>query len=373
MLKEKIKKELENFKNENRFRKLTTLDKSFLNLSSNDYMGFGSDSLLIEEFYKKYPNLALSSSSSRLMSGSYPLIMKLEEIAESIYKKPVLFFNSGYDCNSCVIETFCDEKTLVISDKLNHASIHDGILHSGATLLRYKHLNLEHLKILLEKNIDKFENIFVISETIYSMDGDCVHLEKLVKLKKEFNFYLVVDEAHSFGVHSYGMAYEQNLIEHIDFLTIPLGKGGGSSGAYLICNQLYKDYIVNKGRKFIYTTALPPVNIAWNIFILEKMELFEKRRKYLFELQTLTHSLIKKYNMNTLSTTHIISIIVGDNERLDKITNYLKDKKYFVYGVKEPTVPKGTSRIRIGLSPSLSKDNIIDFFQELNYALNTFF
>lgn len=373
MLKEKIKKELENFKDENRFRKLTTLNQDFLNLSSNDYMGFGNNTLLIEEFYKKYPNLGLSSCSSRLISGSYPLVMKLEELAESIYKKPVLFFNSGFDCNCCVIETFCDEKTLVISDKLNHASIHDGILHSKATLLRYRHLDLSHLKILLKKNKDKFENIFVISETIYSMDGDCVHLEELINLKKEFNFLLVIDEAHSFGVYSYGMAHNKNLIEYIDFLTIPLGKGGGSTGSYLICNQLYKDYIINKGRKFIYTTALPPINIAWNLFILEKMELFKDKRQYLIELQELAHSLVKKYNLNTLSTTHIISIIIGDNERLDKITNYLKEKKYFVYGVKEPTVPKGTSRIRIGLSPSLSKDNIIDFFQELNYALNTFF
>ncbi len=373
MLKEKIKKELKNFKRDNRFRKLITLNHNLLNLSSNDYMGFACNPILIEEFYKKYSNLKLSSSSSRLISGSYPLIMELEKMAEGIYKKPVLFFNSGFDCNCCILETFCDESTLVISDRLNHASIHDGILHSKATLLRYKHLDLEHLKKLLEKSRDKFENIFVISETIYSMDGDCVHLKELIKLKKEFDFYLIVDEAHSFGVYSYGIVHSENLIKDVDFLTIPLGKGGGSTGSYLICDQIYKEYIINKGRKFIYTTALPPINIAWNLFILEKMDLFKEKRLYLFELQKLAHSLIKKYDMKTLSTTHIISIIVGDNERLDKIINYLNEKKYFVYGVKEPTVPRGTSRIRVGLSPTLSKDNIINFFQELNYALNTFF
>lgn len=373
MLKEKIKKELNNFKNENRFRKLHILDKELLNLSSNDYMGLSNDSLLIKEFYNLYPNLPLSSSSSRLISGSYPLIMELEEFAQSIYKKPVLFFNSGFDCNCCIIETFCNEKTLIISDKLNHASIHDGILHSKATLLRYKHLDLKHLKQLLEKNKDKYEEIFVISETIYSMDGDCVHLENLIDLKSQYNFLLIIDEAHSFGVHSYGMAYEKKLIDQIDFLVIPLGKGGGSTGSYLICNELYKEYIINRGRKFIYTTALPPVNIAWNLFILQKMKTFKSRKFLLLELQNLAHSLIKKYNMTTLSTTHIISIIVGDNDKLDKITLHLKNKGYFVYGVKEPTVPKGTSRIRIGLSPNLTKDNIINFFQELNYALNTLF
>ena len=373
MLNEKIKKELDNFKNENRFRQLNILNKDLLNLSSNDYMGISNDPILIEEFFSTHPNLSLSSSSSRLISGSYPLIMELEDFAQSIYKKPVLFFNSGFDCNCCVIETFCNEKTLIISDKLNHASIHDGILHSNATLLRYKHLDLNHLKYLLEKNKDEYENIFVISETIYSMDGDCIHLESLIDLKRQYKFYLIIDEAHSFGVYSYGMAYEKKLIDQIDFLVIPLGKGGGSTGAYLVCDQLYKDYIINKGRKFIYTTALPSINIAWNLFILQRMNLFENKRFALLELQNLAHSLIKKYNMKTLSTTHIISIIIGDNNRLDKITLYLKNKGYFVYGVKEPTVPKGTSRIRIGLSPNLTKENIINFFEELNYALNTFF
>ncbi|MDX8336390.1 aminotransferase class I/II-fold pyridoxal phosphate-dependent enzyme [Candidatus Cetobacterium colombiensis] len=373
MLKEKIKKELHSFKLENRFRKLNLLENNSFNLSSNDYMGLGNDPDLVKEFYDSYPNLTLSSGSSRLISGSYPLIMELEDYAEKIYNKPTLFFNSGFDCNCCIIETFCDEDTLVISDKLNHASIHDGIMHSKANLIRYKHLDLNHLKNILEKNKNKFKNIFVISETIYSMDGDCVNLEELIKLKKNFNFYLILDEAHSFGVHSYGIAHEKNLIEQVDFLVIPLGKGGGSIGSYLVCNQLYKDYIVNRGRKFIYTTALPPVNIAWNLFILKKIEILQKRKEKLEELTNLAHTLIKKYNLKTLSTTHIISIIIGDNNRLDKITKYLNTKNYFVYGVKEPTVPKGTSRIRIGLSPSIPKDYIIDFFKELNYALNTFF
>lgn len=373
MLKEKIIKELNRFKNENRFRTLKTINSNSINLSSNDYVGLGNDSNLIQDFYKNYTYLPLSSSSSRLISGTYPIIDKLENKLESIYKKPALFFNSGFDCNCCVIETFCDNNTLVISDKLNHASIHDGIIHSGATLLRYRHLDLKHLRKILENNSKKYETILVISETIYSMDGDCVDLKKLIDLKKEFNFLLMIDEAHSFAVHSFGMCYEMDCLEFVDFLTIPLGKGGGSTGSYLICDQIYKDYIINKGRKFIYTTALPPVNIAWNLFILERMDSFSDKRLKLKELTTISHELIKKYNMETLSTTHIISIIIGNNSKLDRIVEYLSSKNYFIYGVKEPTVPKGTSRIRIGLSPNISVENITTFFKELNYAINNIF
>lgn len=373
MLKEKIFKELKIFKNNNRIRKLNPIKNNLINLSSNDYLGLGSCHNLIKNFYKIYPNLALTSSSSRLISGSYQLIQDLEDLVEKTYGKPSLVFNSGFDCNCCIIETFCNSNTLVISDRLNHASIYDGILHSGAKLIRYRHLDYKHLETILEKNFDKYDEIFVISETIYSMDGDCVNLQKLIDLKNRFKFILMIDEAHSFGVYSYGMAYEKKLINEIDFLVIPLGKGGASIGAYLICDELFKQYLVNKGRKFIYTTALPPINIAWNIFIFKNMINFNQKIERLKHLTALSHSLIKKYNMNTFSTTHIISIIIGDNKRLDKIIIYLISKGYFVYGVKEPTVPKGSSRIRIGLSPQLSDDNIINFFKELNYGLNTIF
>ena len=373
MLKEKIIKELNDFKNKNCFRVLKTIDNTSVNLSSNDYMGLGTDSCLIQNFYNSAKNLPLTSSSSRLISGTYPLIEKLENKLELIYKKSGLLFNSGFDCNCCVIETFCNSDTLVISDKLNHASIHDGIIHSGATLLRYRHLDLDHLRSILVKNLEKYDTILVISETIYSMDGDCVDLKALIDLKKEFNFLLMIDEAHSFAVHSFGICHEMDSVEHVDFLTIPLGKGGASTGSYLICDQLYKDYIVNRGRKFIYTTALPPINTAWNLFILEHMNTFYNRKLKLKKLTELSHSLIEKYNMKTLSTTHIISIIIGNNSKLDKIIDHLNSKKYFVYGVKEPTVPKGTSRIRLGLSPNISENDIINFFEVLNYAINNIF
>ncbi|WP_426709149.1 aminotransferase class I/II-fold pyridoxal phosphate-dependent enzyme [Cetobacterium sp. SF1] len=368
---ENIKSELNKLKNNNNLRSLKSYPNNLLNLSSNDYMGLAEDNILRKEFYLKYSNLPLSSSSSRLITGNFPLIEELEKKLKDIYGKSALTFNSGFDGNCCIIETFCNKDTLVLSDKLNHASIHDGIIHSGAKLHRYRHLDLDHLESLILKYKDEFSDIFVISETIYSMDGDSVDLEKLINLKKKYNFTLMIDEAHSYGVYSYGMAYELNLVEFIDFLIIPLGKGGGSIGAYLLTDKILKEYIINKGRKFIYTTALPPINIAWNLFLLEKMNSFQVPRNNLNELILYTHNLIKEFNLTTFSTSHIISILVGSNEKIDIICKNLIEKGFLVYPVKEPTVPKGTSRIRIGLNPNISQNDIYNFLKELKYELNS--
>lgn len=372
MLKNRISNELDDLKNKKNFRILTPLNNKLINFSSNDYMGIGNDINLHNEFYKKYTPL-LSSTSSRLISGSYPEVIELENKLEQIYKNSALVFNSGFDCNSCIIETFFKKNCLILTDRLNHASIYEGILHTESKFIRYPHLNLDKLEKLLIENQSKYEYILVVSETIYSMDGDCVDLKKLVELKKRYDFYLMIDEAHSFNVHGYGLAYNYNLIKDIDFLTIPLGKGGGSVGCYLITDELFKQYIINKGKKFIYSTALPPVNNAWNLFILDKIPSFNEKRTQLEKLTQLSHFLIKEYDLVSFSNSHIISIIIGDNSKLDKITNYLNKMGFFVYGVKEPTVPKGSSRIRVGLTPEMSLEQLNKFFKELHYAINNIF
>ena len=278
-----LQEELNSLKETNNFRVLKECDSSLINFSSNDYLGLANDRELLNEFYSNY-HCKLSSSSSRLIDGSYPEVMELERELEKIYNRAGIVFNSGFDANSSIIETFYNKDTLIISDRLNHASIYDGIINCGAKLLRYKHLDMENLENILIKYRDKYEDILVVSETVYSMDGDVANIKKLVELKRKYNFDLMVDEAHSYGVNGYGIAYENNLVQDIDFLVIPLGKGGGSVGSYLLCSQLCKDYIINKNRKFIFTTALPPVNNCWNLFILKKMPEFLEKRQKLQEL-----------------------------------------------------------------------------------------
>lgn len=369
-----VMKELERKKFENNKRELKIIDENGLNLSSNDYLGIGQDKNLRDEFLKKFGDKILfSSSSSRLITGNYKEVRELEEELDKIYKKSSLVMNSGFSANKTIIQTFYNKNSLIITDRLNHASIYDGIVSSGAKVVRYKHLDIKSLEESLEKYSKIYEDILVVTETIYSMDGDIVPLEKIVKLKEKYLFDLMVDEAHSYGVYGYGIAYKKKLVKDIDFLIIPLGKGGGSVGAYIICSKEHKDYLLNFGREIIYTTFLPSANILWNLFILKNMDSFNERRKKLEDLKNFVREKIKKLNINAISESQIIALIIGDNKRADMICKNLRDKNYIVYPIKSPTVPKGSERIRVGLNPNISKKDISNFLEEFKNEFNSIF
>lgn len=374
MKKDEIILELNKKKQENNFRTLKNFNEKDLNLSSNDYLGLAHDDKLKEKFYEEFKEeVYLSSSSSRLITGNYNGIIKLEVQLEEIYGKPALVMNSGFSANKTIIETFYNKNSLIITDKLNHASIYNGIILSNCKISRYKHLDMDHLESILKKYSEKYKDILIVSETIYSMEGDTANLKKLVDLKKKYNCSLMIDEAHSYGVFGYGISYNLNLIKDIDFLVIPLGKGGGSIGAYIICEDYYKDYLINCGKEFIYTTSLPPVNIFWNLFILKNMNKFEDRRKKLKELIEFTFLKIKELEINVVSDSHILGLVVGDNQKVDIISKNLRSKGYIVYSIKSPTVGKGTERIRIGLNPNITKKDMEIFLKEFKYEYNNIF
>ena len=375
MREEDIIKELSKLKKDENYRSLKSIDKKYINFSSNDYLGLNEDRELRIEFFEKYKNVDLmfSSSSSRLLSRTYPIIIKLEKILEKIYNKKALLFNSGYDANTCLIETLFSKNSLIISDRYNHSSIYAGIKASEAKLLRYRHLDYNHLEEILKKYSSEYDDILVVSETVYSMDGDRANIKKLVQLKSKYGFKLLIDEAHSFGVLGYGECYEADVLDLIDYVVIPLGKAGSSIGAYVLMDELSKEYIINKGRKFIYTTALPPINVAWNLFILEKMEKFNFRRKRLIELSIYMRNLLNEYKIETISSTNIISIVIGENQRVNKISENLREKGYLIYPIKEPTVPKGTARLRVSLTALHTKEMIQKFVKELNYEIDNVF
>lgn len=365
-----MEQELLQFHEEGRLRTIETNPEGMTNFSSNDYLSLASQESLREEFWKQYPNLALSSSSSRLINGSYKIVMDLESALEKIYGKAALCFNSGFDANSSVIETLFPKKSLILSDRLNHASIYDGILASNSKLLRYRHLDMKALEDLLIKYKHRYEDILIISESIYSMDGDCANLRELVRLKKKYDVQLMIDEAHSYGVHSYGICYEENLLEDIDYLILPLGKAGASVGSYVLCDPIAKQYLINKSRKFIYSTALAPINHAWNLFLLEKMPCFEKERTILREKQELLYSLLQQHKITTESTTHIISILIGNNQKATHLAQSLFQKGFLIKVIKEPTVPKGTARLRLSLTASIPKEEIERFAKELRHEMD---
>lgn len=339
--------------------------RRMLNLSSNDYLGLATDSGLRTEFLNSLApdEFLFSSSSSRLLTGNFRAYTELENLLGNLFgTESSLVFSSGYHMNTGILPAVTDSRSLILADKLVHASLIDGIRLSAARCIRYRHNNYEQLESLLSIHHAAYEKIIIVTESLFSMDGDEADLCRLVALKKQYsNVLLYVDEAHGIGVkgeRGLGCAEEQGCISDIDFLTGTFGKALASVGAYLVCRKVIRDYLVNKMRTLIFTTALPPVNILWTRFVLERLESFNDRRKFLSEISLLLHNSLKTLGYPCLSTSHIIPMLVGDSKDAVLKAAEMQRKGFYVLPVRPPTVPEGTSRIRISLTANLKQEDI---------------
>lgn len=345
--------------------------RTMLNLSSNDYLGLASRTDLYDAFFdewkeKGYP---LSSSSSRLLTGNFTVYGELEQLmAERFGREAALLFNSGYHANTGILPALADKQTLILADKLVHASLIDGILLSGAPFLRYRHNDYNQLEMLLKKHAGQYEQIFIVTESIFSMDGDVADLPRLVELKKSYpDILLYVDEAHAIGVrgkNGLGIAEEQDCIQDIDLLIGTFGKALASMGAYVICSRTIREYLVNCMRPLIFSTALPPIQIAWTRFIFERLPQFgELREKLALTGHLLAGALEGKGG--EISESHIIPFIVGENKECILKAEELQRKGFFCLPVRPPTVPKGTARIRFSLTAEVTSEQIIQLTKEI--------
>lgn len=260
-------------------------DTDMLNLSSNDYLSLASDLSLRDEFMKGLSerDFLLSASSSRLLTGNFPVHDELEEMLSGLFgRNGALVFSSGYHLNTGILPAVTDTSTLILADKLVHASLIDGIRLSAAKCIRYRHQDYTQLQALLEKHRHDFSRIIIVTESIFSMDGDVAPLSRLAELKKTYpNVMLYVDEAHAVGVRGQkglGIAEEQGCLKDIDFLCGTFGKALASVGAYVVCSQTIREYLVNRMRTLIFTTALPPFNTAWTKFVLSRLDTWGERR-----------------------------------------------------------------------------------------------
>lgn len=377
-----IKLEINRLKEENNFRTIKNIEKKdgkyifvngkkLLNLSSNDYLGLGNDINIKKEFFEKcYMGYSFSSSSSRLLTGNEEIYFELENnLANLFNKNKALLFNSGYAANIGIISSILNKNDLIISDKLNHASIVDGIKLSGAKFLRYSHLNYEQLENYLIKERNNYEKILVISESLFSMDGDFVNIDKLVELKKKYDCLLMIDESHSFGVYGkngLGCCEEKNQLENADIIMSGLGKACGSVGAFCVANNDIIDYIVNRARSFIFSTALPPINIAWSNFIISKVfPKLKDRREKLVSTSKKFNDEIKSIGFQNESESFIIPIILNSEEQLKNIQKKMLENNYYVLPIRYPTVPKNTPRFRISLTSNIDYQGIEDIIKIL--------
>ncbi|MGZ2369314.1 aminotransferase class I/II-fold pyridoxal phosphate-dependent enzyme [Ancylomarina sp. YFZ004] len=345
--------ELEKLNQTGNLRSLKQIDENQfkLNLSSNDYMGIAKLGLSIPE------EKGMGSGSSRLLTGNFQAYKLLEDELELQFGSPALFFNSGYHANIGILPALASKGDLILSDKLNHASIIDGIKLSDADYHRYKHLDYKHLERLLEKYRNNYERVFIVSESIFSMDGDVADLHELIKIKNQYQCLLYVDEAHALGTRGekgLGIAEEQNCLSQIDLLVGTFGKAMNSVGAYLVCDAIIKDYLINKMRSLIFTTALPPISIAWNLQILKQSLSMQKERTHLQKLSNQFRTALQELGIKTGGDSNIIPIMIGDSGKCTQIAEQMQKLGFLVFPIRPPSVPPNTSRLRLSLSADMT-------------------
>ena len=383
MISDHINQELLTLKEKKNYRSLPPLihdgrnvilnGQRMVNLSSNDYLGLANNISLRKEFLKTItPETFLpTSSSSRLLTGNFTDYQELEQqLAAMFGTESALIFNSGYHANTGILPAICNTHTLILADKLVHASLIDGIRLSSAKCIRYRHNDLSQLQRLISENHNAYEQIIIVTESIFSMDGDEADLHALVQLKKSYsNILLYVAEAHAFGARGkkgLGCAEEQNCINDIDFLVGTFGKAIASAGAYIACRQVIREYLINKMRTFIFTTALPPINIQWTSWILEQLPSLQEKRTHLLRISNKLKTALVDKGYNCPSVSHIVPMIVGASENTICKAEEIQRKGFYALPVRPPTVPEGTSRIRFSLTADITEHEIDQLIKLIN-------
>ncbi|UTO18810.1 8-amino-7-oxononanoate synthase [Acinetobacter sp. Z1] len=349
--------------NQQQGRWITIQDRTMLNLASNDYLGLAADLSLREEFLDtlQIDRALFSSSSSRLLTGNFAEYEQFENSLSKAFGRAALLFNSGYHMNIGILPALADSKTVILADKLVHASMIDGIRLSNAQYVRYRHNDLQHLEQLLQRyqQDEQVERIIVVTESIFSMDGDETDLAALAQLKQRFaKTMLYVDEAHAIGVRGeqgLGCAEQYGVLHQIDFLVGTFGKAIASIGGYIICDPIIRDYLINKMRPLIFSTALPPISMAWSNFIFNKVLNMQQQRQHLAEISHFLQQAVIAKGFSSPSSSHIIPIIVGESNAAIEKARYVQQQGFYAMPVRPPTVPQNSSRLRISLTSMVQK------------------
>jgi len=404
---ERLQSALADLKAKQQYRQLPNLQhdgryviskgKALLNIASNDYLGLGGDTEMQAEFLAQVGQLStthtpkMSATSSRLLTGNDIQLEALEEELQNWYhsaikkqsltdSKSVLVLNSGYHANLGILPalTTLPVKTLILADKLVHASIIDGMRLSQSKLVtyrRYRHNDYGHLAKFIEQADETFERIIIVTESIFSMDGDRADLPQLVQLKsKDTRIELYVDEAHAVGIlgdTGLGLAEETNTLPDIDYLVGTFGKAFASVGAYIMCDEAVKQWLINTMRPLIFSTALPPINHAWTRFILAKMPALTDQRAHLAQLSTTLSQVIDPRHRVSPTVedidyeSPIVPYILGDNASTLAKAKQLQAAGFYALPIRPPTVPANTARIRLVMNAKLTNEDCERLIQQL--------
>ena len=356
--------------------------KFYLSFCSNDYLGLANHPQLIAALQQGSQQWGVGSGASHLVSGHTVAHQQLEiELAKFVGKPAALLFSSGYLANLGVVQTLVGHGDTVFADKLNHASLNDAMLLSRATIKRYRHNDVAHLTLLLQQSARSHKGTMtgrklIITDAVFSMDGDIAPLPELVDLCEQHDAWLLIDDAHGFGVlgqQGRGSVAHYSLNNPRIIYMATLGKAAGVSGAFVAAEQVVIDTVLQTARSYIYTTASPPALASALIASLGLIEQDDWRRtqlqKLIAQLRAGLQSLPWKLHCPLVglpSDTPIQPLIVGENNAVLELSNALRERGIWIPAIRPPTVPPGTARLRISLSAAHSTQDIAQLITALH-------
>ena len=377
-----LQQKLQQREEQNALRQLP-IPNNLIDFASNDYIGFAKNETIFHETHQLLfdKNIKVNGATgSRLLSGNHELYNEAEDyIAKFHYAESALIFNSGYDANIGFFSAVPQRNDIILYDELCHASIRDGIQMSNAKSYKFAHNDVEDLEKLITKFQPTTDNrqsttVYIVTESVFSMDGDSPNMEELTKLSEKYNAYLVVDEAHALGVfgeQGQGLLQSLGLQDNVFARIVTFGKGLGCHGAAVLGSHKLKSYLVNFARSFVYTTGLSPHSVAT---ILQSYKQLKKEKEAIEKLK----SNIIFFNQEKIrlglkpifvySKSAIQCAIIPGNEKVKNIASQIQQKDFDVRPILSPTVPEGQERLRVCLHSYNSEKEI----SEVLHLLSTF-
>ena len=353
-----IEQELSRLKKDGLYRQLKQIDPGTLVFCSNDYLGLSQHPRVKAAASAAIAKYGWGAGASRLISGNSPLQEELErKIADFKGREAAIVFPTGYMANLGAISSLVDEHDAIIIDRLDHASIIDACRLTKAKFQVYRHNDPDALAAALQRSA-KFKKRLIVTDSVFSMDGDLAPLPEIVALAKEYDALTMIDEAHATGtIGPTGRGLEEyfNLKGQVDIVMGTLSKAVGSVGGFVAGSQELIDYLRNKARSFIYTTALPPAACAAS---LEALKIIEQEPELIAKLWANIEYFGTRYQVPGTRNSPIIPIIIGNAEKTIEISQMLLEKNIFVSAIRPPTVPQGESRLRITISATHQKEEI---------------
>lgn len=384
-LKEKIK----DLKEQGVYRKLPTLEganeaeiilngKKVINLSSNNYLGFANHPRLKEAAVKAVEKYGIGSGAVRTIVGNMDIHEELEDVlAQFKREEAVMVFQSGFNCNAGTIQAITEKGDLIVSDELNHASIIDGARLSRADKTIYKHNDMDSLEKVLKENREKYKNILIITDGVFSMDGDVADLPSIVNLAEKYEAMTYVDDAHGSGVlgeNGRGTVDHFGLHGRVDFSIGTLSKAIGAIGGYVAGSKTMQDWLSHRGRPILFSTSLPPAAVG---AIIEAVKMLMESSEYTDRLWSNSRFFKEKLGKLGFDTgkseTPITPVIIGDEAKTMEFSKKLFENGVFVSGIVFPTVPKGTGRVRCMVTAGHTEEQLeraVGVFEKVGREMN---